>query len=59
MLSRITGVSINTVSTLLIDAGFACAAFHDKTVRNVTAKAVQCDESWSEAKERQVRHGRS
>jgi IS1 family transposase len=46
-ISRITGVSINTVSKLLIDAGMACAAFHDATVRNVPAKAVQCDEIWS------------
>ena len=46
-ISRITGVSINTVSKLLIDAGTACAAFHDATVRGVTAKAVQCDEIWS------------
>jgi IS1 family transposase len=45
--SRITGVSINTVSKLLIDAGMACAAFHDKTVRNVASKAIQCDEIWS------------
>jgi IS1 family transposase len=45
--SRITGVSINTVSNLLIDAGLACAAFHDATVRGVAAKAVQCDEIWS------------
>lgn len=36
-----------TVSKLLIDAGLACAAFHDKTVRGVAAKAVQCDEIWS------------
>ncbi|MGY4481558.1 IS1 family transposase [Bradyrhizobium sp. LM3.2] len=46
-ISRITGVSINTVSKLLIDAGLACARFHDVTVRGVTAKAVQCDEIWS------------
>lgn len=46
-ISRITGVSINTVSKLLIDAGLACAAFHDKTVRGVAAKVVQCDEIWS------------
>src|SRR5882757_3094981 len=45
--SRITGVSINTVSKLLIDAGLACAAFHDKTVRGVTAKSIQADEIWS------------
>jgi IS1 family transposase len=46
-ISRITGVLINTVSKLLIDAGLACTAFHDKTVRNVPSKAVQCDEIWS------------
>jgi hypothetical protein len=45
--SRVTGVSVNTVSKLLIDAGLACAAFHDKTLRGVTAKAVHCDEIWS------------
>lgn len=46
-ISRITGVSINTVSKLLVDAGEACAAFHDDKVRNVAAKNVQCDEIWS------------
>ena len=46
-ISRVTGVSINTVSKLLVDAGEACAAYHDATVRNVAAKAVQCDEIWS------------
>jgi IS1 family transposase len=45
--SRVCGVSINTVTKLLVDAGTACAAFHDERVRNVTAKAVQCDEIWS------------
>jgi hypothetical protein len=45
--SRVTGVSFNTVSKLLVEAGFACAAFHDKAVRGVTSKAVQCDEIWS------------
>jgi IS1 family transposase len=46
-ISRLTGVSINTVSKLLIDAGLACAAFHDKTVRCVTAKSIQADGIWS------------
>src|SRR6185437_321397 len=46
-ISRVTGVSINTVSKLLVDAGNACAAFHDATVRTVPSKAVQCDEIWS------------
>ena len=45
--SRITGVSINTVSKLLVDAGNACAEYHDRTVRGVNAKRVQCDEIWS------------
>src|SRR2546423_1209619 len=45
--SRVTGVSINTVSKLLIDSGPACAAFHDKTVRGITAKSIQADEIWS------------
>src|SRR6202035_4519282 len=32
---------------LLETAGRACEAFHDKEVRNVQAKRVQCDEIWS------------
>ena len=46
-ISRITGVSINTVTKLMTDAGKACAAYHDATVRNVNASNVQCDEIWS------------
>jgi IS1 family transposase len=45
--SRVADVSINTVTKLLVDAGNACAAFHDKAVRRVKAKRVQCDEIWS------------
>ena len=45
--SRTVGVSINTVSKLLVEAGEACAAYHDEAVRNVTAQRVQCDEIWS------------
>ncbi len=56
--SRITGVSINTVSKLLIDAGNACAEYHDNTVRGVVAERVQCDEIWSfvGAKQKNVKH---
>ena len=46
-ISRITGVSINTVTKLLIDAGLACAAFHDENVHGVKARRIQCDEIWS------------
>ena len=46
-ISRITGVSINTVTKLLVDAGKACAIHHHEHVRNVAARRVQCDEIWS------------
>lgn len=46
-ISRLSDVSINTVSKLLVDAGKACAAFHDDKVRNVKARRVQVDEIWS------------
>ena len=46
-ISRVADVSINTVSKMLVDAGRACATFHDETVRGVKAKRVQCDEIWS------------
>ena len=46
-ISRVADVSINTVSKLLVEAGEACLAIHDETVRNVKASRVQCDEIWS------------
>ncbi|MBR0712201.1 DDE-type integrase/transposase/recombinase [Bradyrhizobium liaoningense] len=46
-ISRVSDVSLNTVTKLLVDAGSACAAFHDATVRNVKSQRVQCDEIWS------------
>lgn len=46
-ISRTAGVSINTVTKLLVDAGEACAEYHDKHVRNVKSQRVQCDEIWS------------
>ncbi|MBV9659191.1 MAG: IS1 family transposase [Verrucomicrobia bacterium] len=54
--SRLAGVSINTVSKLLVDAGKACAEYHDKHVRNVKSKRVQCDEAWAfvQCKEKNV-----
>ena len=54
--ARLTGVSINTVAKLLIDAGNACADYHNKAVRNVRAGRVQVDEIWSfcYAKEKNV-----
>src|ERR1700758_3291852 len=46
-ISRVTGVSINTVTKLLEDAGETCLALHDELVRDVKAQRVQCDEIWS------------
>lgn len=46
-IERITGASLNTVSKLLIDAGKACAAYHDEHVRSVKATRIQCDEIWA------------
>jgi IS1 family transposase len=44
---RITGVSKGAVLRLLVSVGNACAEYHDRVVRNVTAKRVQVDEIWS------------
>ena len=45
--TRVLGISLNTVTKLLVDAGEACLAYHDRRVRNVPARHVQCDEIWS------------
>ncbi|MBW7838002.1 MAG: DDE-type integrase/transposase/recombinase [Sphingomonadales bacterium] len=60
-ISRVAGVSINTVTKLLVDAGNACTAFHDATVRDVKASKVQCDEIWSfcYAKQKNVKAAKS
>lgn len=46
-ISRVAGVSINTVLKLLVEAGEACLAIHNDEVRNVPAKRVQCHQIWS------------
>lgn len=45
--SRISGAAMDTVVKLLVDAGKACAEYHDKHVKDVQARRVQCDEIWS------------
>jgi IS1 family transposase len=59
-ISRVADVSINTVAKLLVEAGEACWAMHDKLVHKVEAKRIQCDEIWSfcYAKDRTVRTGK-
>lgn len=44
---RMTGFAKNTVVKLLADVGMGCAAYQDKTLRNLPCKRVQCDEIWS------------
>ena len=46
-ISRVVGVSINTVTKLLVDAGIACNRIHNERVQDVRASRVQCDEIWS------------
>jgi IS1 family transposase len=44
--SRMADVSINTVTKLLVDVAESAYDFHDKVVRDVRCKRVQCDEIW-------------
>lgn len=44
---RMTGVAKNTVAKLVADMGSACAAYHNKHVRNLRVQRLQCDEIWS------------
>ena len=44
--SRMTGVSNNTVLKLLADLGQACADYQDRVLRNLSCKRIQCDEIW-------------
>lgn len=46
-ISRVVGVSINTVSKLLIEAGEICRDYHDENVRGLNCERIQCDEIWS------------
>ena len=46
-ISRVVGISVNTVMKLLVDAGEACWEYHDRTVRGLNARNIQCDEIWS------------
>jgi hypothetical protein len=44
---RMTGISKVTILKLLKEIGCACAEYHEKHIRNVTTRRVQCDEIWS------------
>lgn len=44
--SRMSGVAVNTVVKLLLDAGEACADYQDRVMRNLNCQRFQCDEIW-------------
>jgi IS1 family transposase len=44
---RMTGAAKGTVLKLLADIGAACREYHDKHVRGIVARRIQCDEIWS------------
>lgn len=54
--SRMAGVSINTVTKLLVDAGRACAKYQDEKLRGLSCRRLQVDEIWAfvHAKEKNV-----
>ncbi len=45
--TRLAGVSINTVSKLLVDIGEACAEYQDGAMQGLSCKRLQADEIWS------------
>lgn len=46
-ISRVVGVSINTVTATLEEAGECCLDLHDQLVTHVQCDEVQCDEIWA------------
>ncbi len=44
--SRLTGASKNTIIRLLGQIGCACAAYHNRYVRDLRVRRLQCDEIW-------------
>ena len=54
--TRMMGVSINTVTKLLVDAGTACARYQHEHMKKLPCRRIQCDEIWSfcYAKEKNV-----
>src|SRR5437879_13431852 len=46
-ITRTTGVSINTVTKLLVDAGKACSDYQDSVFRELICRRIQIDEIWA------------
>lgn len=46
-ISRLTGVSVNSVGKLLLDVGSACLDYQDKRLVGLQSRIIQCDELWT------------
>src|SRR5712692_10282167 len=44
---RMTGVSKDAVTRLLVRLGSAAAEYQDRALRNLKCKRIQCDEIWA------------
>jgi len=44
---RMTGAALHTILKLLNDLGCACASYHNRNVRHLRVRRLQCDEIWS------------
>jgi IS1 family transposase len=42
-----TGIARNTILSLVVEAGQACAEYQDKTLQNLTCRRIECDEIWA------------
>ena len=45
--ARLTGAARNTITSLLVQLGTACAAYQDRKLRYLTSTRIECDEIWS------------
>jgi IS1 family transposase len=45
--ARLTGAARNTITTLLVNLGKAVSEFQDRTLRNLPATRIECDEIWA------------
>jgi IS1 family transposase len=43
---RLTGISKNTITRLLVELADACINYQDRTLRNLKCRRIQCDEIW-------------
>jgi IS1 family transposase len=53
--SRLTGVCKQAITALLVSVGAGCDRIHDRLVRDVEARDIQCDEIWSYVRKKQAR----